>query len=66
MTLKVLVDPSGKPVEVLIARSSGSRPLDDAARAHVLAAWRFRPAMRDGRAIEAWAMVPVRFDLHRD
>ena len=66
VTLKVLVDPSGKPVEVLIARSSGSRLLDDAARAHVLATWRFHPAMRDGRAIEAWAMVPVRFDLHRD
>jgi protein TonB len=66
VTLRVLVDRNGKPVEVLIARSSGSRLLDDAARAHVLAAWRFHPAMRDGRAIEAWAMVPVRFDLHRD
>jgi len=50
-------------VQVMIERSSGSRALDDAARKHVLAAWRFHPAMRDGHAIEAWAVVPVRFNL---
>lgn len=64
--LKVLVDASGTPVQVAIERSSGSRALDDAARQHVLAAWRFHAAMRDGRAIEAWALVPVRFALNRD
>lgn len=63
--LKVLVDASGKPVQVAIKRSSGSRTLDDAARQHVLAAWRFHPAMRDGHAIEAWALVPVQFNLGR-
>lgn len=63
--LKVLVDASGKPVQVAIEHSSGSRALDDAARRHVLAAWRFHPAMRDGHAIQAWALVPVRFDLTR-
>lgn len=63
--LKVLVDATGKPVRVLIERSSGSRVLDDAARRHVLAAWRFHPAMQGGHAIEAWAVVPVRFDLDR-
>jgi periplasmic protein TonB len=63
--LKVLVDPNGKPVEVLVAQSSGSHLLDAAARRHVFAAWRFHPAMRDGHAIEAWAMVPIRFDLGR-
>ena len=61
--LKVLVDTSGKPVQVAIERSSGSRTLDDAARQHVLAAWRFHPAMRDGHAIQAWALVPVKFNL---
>jgi len=61
--LKVLVDASGKPVRVAIERSSGSRILDDAARQHILAAWRFHPAMRDGHAIEAWALVPVQFNL---
>jgi protein TonB len=63
--LKVLVDASGKPVQVLIAHSSGSRALDAAARSHVLAAWRFHPAQRGGHAIEAWARVPIRFDLNR-
>ena len=63
--LKVLVDASGKPVQVLIEHGSGSRLLDDAARKHVLAAWRFHPAMRGGRAIAAWALVPVSFNLDR-
>jgi len=61
--LKVLVGPAGKPLQVMIERSSGSRILDDAARRHVLAAWRFHPAIRDGHATEAWAVVPVRFNL---
>ena len=61
--LKVLVDTSGKPVQVTIDRSSGSGVLDDAARQHVLAAWRFHAAMRDGHAIQAWALVPVKFNL---
>lgn len=61
--LRVLVDETGKPVQVLILRSSGSRELDNAARDHVLAAWRFHPAQRDGHAIQAWAQVPVKFSL---
>lgn len=63
--LKVLVDATGKPVQVLIERSSGSRALDDAARRHVLAAWRFHPAFQGGHAIAAWAVIPVRFNLDR-
>ncbi len=61
--LRVLVDETGKPVQVLVAKSSGSRELDRAALKHVLAAWRFHPAQRDGHAIEAWAQVPVEFKL---
>ncbi|HET7223338.1 MAG TPA: energy transducer TonB [Rhodanobacteraceae bacterium] len=63
--LRVLVDPSGKPIQVMIEHSSGSRLLDDAARKHVLAAWRFHPATHEGHAIEAWAMVPVKFSIDR-
>lgn len=63
--LKVLVDADGKPVQVVIERGSGSRLLDDAARKHVLTAWRFHPATRNGHAIQAWALVPVRFALNR-
>jgi periplasmic protein TonB len=61
--LRVRVDESGKPVQVVILKSSGSHALDEAARNHVLAAWRFHPAQRDGHAIQAWAQVPVEFKL---
>lgn len=63
--LKVLVDVHGIPVQVVITHTSGSRLLDDAARAHVLAAWRFHPAIRDGHPVAAWALVPVKFSLDR-
>ncbi|MBS0432619.1 MAG: TonB family protein [Proteobacteria bacterium] len=61
--LRVLVDANGIPRQVIVAQGSGSRLLDQAAREHVLAAWRFHPAQRDGHAIEAWAQVPVEFKL---
>jgi protein TonB len=46
-----------------VRQGSGHRQLDDAAREQVLAHWRFRPAMRDGRAIQAIGLVPVNFKL---
>jgi protein TonB len=61
--LEVLVDVDGRPLRVDVRRSSGHRQLDDAAREQVLARWRFRPAMRDGRAIQAIGLVPVNFML---
>lgn len=63
--LSVLVDENGKPLQVLIDKTSGSHALDMAAREHVLTAWRFHPAQRNGHAIQAWAQVPVKFDLAR-
>lgn len=61
--LKVLVDVDGKPLWVEIERSSGNRRLDDAARRQVLRKWMFRPAIRDGQAIQVFGMVPVSFSL---
>ncbi|MCM2356463.1 MAG: energy transducer TonB [Arenimonas sp.] len=61
--LKVLVDETGQPVDVAIERSSGDRRLDRAAREQVLQRWRFHPAQRGGRAIAAYALVPVEFSL---
>lgn len=63
--LRVLVDVDGKPVDVRIERSSGHRVLDTAARKQVMAKWRFRPAMQDGRAVQAIGLVPVEFHLDR-
>jgi protein TonB len=61
--LRVLVDELGKPVEVIVERSSGYALLDRSARQQVLAGWRFQPASLGGRAVRAWAKVPVSFDL---
>lgn len=63
--LEVLVDIDGRPLEVTVARSSGRRDLDQAARRQVLRQWRFVPAMDGGRAVQAIGMVPVEFSLER-
>lgn len=64
VTLRVLVDETGQPRQVLVERSSGHRLLDQAARDQVLAKWRFHPATApDGRRIAAWALVPIEFNL---
>lgn len=62
VVLRVLVDASGAPQRVEIAKSSGHARLDMAARASVLRA-RFRPVLRDGAAIPAWGLVPIAFRL---
>lgn len=61
--LQVLVGIDGRPLEVTVARSSGHRELDEAARAQVLKRWSFQPATRDGQAVQAIGMVPVQFAL---
>ncbi len=61
--LRVLVDETGKPLEVSVTRGSGHAVLDRSAREQVLATWRFKPAMMNGRAVRAWATVPVTFAM---
>lgn len=63
--LQVTVGVDGRPIDVLVAQSSGHRDLDAAARAQVLKRWRFKPAMKDGVATQAIGMVPVNFTLNR-
>jgi protein TonB len=63
--LRVLVDETGKPVNVVVERSSGHALLDRSASEQVLASWRFQPAIVDGKAVRAWANVPVSFDLRQ-
>jgi protein TonB len=60
--LRVLVDQTGVPQQVEIARSSGHARLDAAARESVMHA-RFRPVMRNGEATSAWGLVPIAFRL---
>jgi len=61
--LRVLVDETGRPLEVTVMRGSGHAELDRSARAQVLAHWRFQPAIVNGQAVRAWASVPVTFAL---
>ena len=63
--LQVLVDVDGRPLDVQIQHSSGNRLLDNAARRQVLERWMFRPAMKDGRAVQAIGLVPIAFNLDR-
>lgn len=61
--LRVLVDETGKPVQVSVERGSGYLLLDRSAAEQVLAGWQFQPAVVDGQPVRAWARVPVSFDL---
>lgn len=63
--LQVLVDVDGRPLRVDVQHSSGDRRLDTAARRQVLEHWHFRPAMKDGRAMQAIGLVPISFNLGR-
>ena len=63
--LQVLVDVDGRPLDVQVQHSSGNRQLDNAARRQVLERWTFRPAMKDGRAVQAIGLVPIAFNLDR-
>src|SRR5205085_4829075 len=54
--LNFLIDVNGKVLESKVERSSGSRRLDEAARAG-LELCSFRPATVDGRPQRAWARI---------
>ena len=60
--LRVLVNDKGRPERVDVQQSSGSARLDEAARQAVLRAL-FKPFMEDGKAVPAYAIVPIRFQL---
>jgi protein TonB len=63
VTLKVLVDTDGRPLQVQVHGSSGSRSLDRQAVRHVQQRWRFEPALHQGQAVQAWGLVPIVFAL---
>jgi len=60
--VRVFVRADGTVGTVLLSQSSGNSALDRAAL-EAASSWRFQPATRDGLAIEAWAVIPVRFVL---
>jgi len=61
--LEVTVDATGAATGVRVVRSSGHLALDRSARSHVLRAWAFQPALRDGVPIAARVRIPIAFSL---
>ncbi|MET0657692.1 MAG: energy transducer TonB [Steroidobacteraceae bacterium] len=60
--LRVFVDPSGRPQQVVVDRSSGHTRLDDAA-ATAVKRWRFQPASNGSGPVASWSRVTVTFRL---
>jgi len=60
--LRVLVNVTGLPEKITIARSSGYASLDRAAEKAVQH-WRFTPGTRDGKPVAMRVEVPIRFRL---
>ncbi len=60
--LKVLVDETGRPVDIQVAKSSGFERLDKAAIAAMKLA-RFKPYMEGGVPRAVWAPGTINFDL---
>ncbi len=60
--LRVHVDHSGLPEQIILFKSSGYRLFDEAAL-RAVARWRFKPAKSHGRHLASWVEFPVRFIL---
>ena len=60
--LRVLVSPDGRAAAVNLEKSSNFERLDEAAR-QAVAQWRFVPAKRGDKAVEATIIIPLVFRL---
>lgn len=60
VVLQVRIDEKGLPIDVDVARRSGSRDLDRAAM-QAVREWRFKPATRNGKPVSAVVELPVAF-----
>lgn len=60
--LRVFVTIAGEPAQIQLKSSSGFPRLDRAAL-NAVRSWKFSPATRGDRAVDAWVLVPIRFSL---
>jgi TonB family protein len=60
--VKALIDVDGSVIETVIAETSGSKSLDDAALAAMKKA-KYKPAMRKDNPVQVWIGVPINFVL---
>ncbi|MEO7386365.1 MAG: energy transducer TonB [Gammaproteobacteria bacterium] len=63
VTVECLVNLEGKCQEIKLKSSSGFPRLDEAVLKHAPRAWKFIPATVDGKPVEAWITVPIRFKV---
>lgn len=61
--LQVTIGPDGVPSDVQVATSSGSLRLDEAARDHVKANWKWQPPLNDCKPITAFTRVSITWSL---
>ncbi|NJM50756.1 MAG: TonB family protein [Sphingomonadales bacterium] len=63
VTVKVLIGTDGRVREAMVVRAT--HPDFGAATVKkALESWRFKPATRDGKAVEDWQTLSVRFDIN--
>lgn len=62
VVLRVLVGADGRPISVVVERSSRSRLLDRAAM-DAVETWLFNPGSKDGKPAQGYVLVPVSFKL---
>ena len=61
LKLRILVLPDGSVGDAQVVRSTGQREIDQLAIETVKNSWRYLPATVNGKPIEAWTTVIVRF-----
>ncbi|HVL78018.1 MAG TPA: energy transducer TonB, partial [Sphingomicrobium sp.] len=61
--LRLAIDERGRVTSVEPVGSADPAFLE-AARRHILARWRYRPATEDGRAVASSTVVSLRFELN--
>jgi protein TonB len=62
LKLRLTIDPNGRVVAVEPLNRADPVFLQ-AARRHLLAHWRYKPAMEDGRAVMSTTVITLRFQL---
>lgn len=63
VTLRLTVSVQGRVTHAAIVTGSGHSELDSAAQDWVMAHWTYRPAVKDGSAIEAQVLTRIAFSL---
>jgi TonB family protein len=61
LVVKILVRPDGTVADAAVVRTSGRSDTDLAAMDFIKAQWKFLPALLEGRPIQYWTTIIVRF-----